>query len=166
MDESSGNVRFSVELGCGNGVSEEKIAGLLSVHYLMGGWKNLGDLQILQRVDPRLFNRIQKKTLTLLALGKSTLPVFHLRLTSREAEVFSKLMQNLSNKEIAEHLHVSERTIKFHISALLKKFGKKNRTELIVAAARKMMMETPQRGLLPSTLDQSNTKEKVNDQAP
>lgn len=53
-------------------------------------------------------------------------------LTLREQEVLSALLDNLSNKEIAAKLHISERTAKFHVSNLLSKFDVQNRQELIL----------------------------------
>jgi len=54
------------------------------------------------------------------------------KLSRRELEVRDALMDNLSNKEIANKLHISERTAKFHVSNLLAKFGVRRRADLIV----------------------------------
>jgi two-component system, NarL family, nitrate/nitrite response regulator NarL len=56
-------------------------------------------------------------------------------LTPREAEVLGLLAEGLSNKQIARRLELSEHTVKFHLSALLGKFGATTRTELVVRAA-------------------------------
>ena len=56
-------------------------------------------------------------------------------LTPREGEVLQLLGRGLQNKEIAAELHISERTVKFHISALLHKFDAGNRTEIVARAA-------------------------------
>jgi DNA-binding NarL/FixJ family response regulator len=53
-------------------------------------------------------------------------------LSQREREVHELLMENLSNKEIAGRLNVSERTVKFHVSNLLGKHGVKRRADLIL----------------------------------
>jgi len=53
-------------------------------------------------------------------------------LSPREREVLDALLENLSNKEIASKLHISERTVKFHISSLLSKFSVRRRTDLIL----------------------------------
>lgn len=53
-------------------------------------------------------------------------------LSRREEEVLQALLENLSNKEIASRLHISERTAKFHVSNLLTKFGVQRRVDLIL----------------------------------
>ncbi len=53
-------------------------------------------------------------------------------LSRREHEVLDPLLGNLSNKEIARKLHISERTVKFHVSNLLSKFGVQRRADLIL----------------------------------
>jgi DNA-binding NarL/FixJ family response regulator len=53
-------------------------------------------------------------------------------LSPRERQVLHSLLENLSNKEIGEELHISERTVKFHVSRLLEKFGVRRRTDLIL----------------------------------
>lgn len=61
-------------------------------------------------------------------------PIPHL--TARESEVLQALGRGLQNKEIALLLKISERTVKFHISAMLTKLAVGNRTELVASAAR------------------------------
>lgn len=53
-------------------------------------------------------------------------------LSRREQEVLQALLENLSNKEIATKLNISERTAKFHVSNLLAKFGVQRRADLIL----------------------------------
>lgn len=53
-------------------------------------------------------------------------------LSRREREVLDSLLRNLSNKEIASQLNISERTVKFHVSNLLAKHGVRRRADLIV----------------------------------
>jgi predicted ATPase/DNA-binding CsgD family transcriptional regulator len=56
--------------------------------------------------------------------------------TPRELETFWLVADRLHNREIAERLHLSERTVESHVSALLRKLGGANRQSLIDAAAR------------------------------
>ena len=53
-------------------------------------------------------------------------------LSRREQEVLDLLLENLANKEIAGRLNIAERTVKFHVSNLLSKFGVRRRADLIL----------------------------------
>lgn len=55
-------------------------------------------------------------------------------LTPREVEVLGLISEGLSNKRIAKKLAISVNTVKFHVNALLSKFGVRTRTELAVRA--------------------------------
>ncbi len=57
-------------------------------------------------------------------------------LTEREHEVLALLAEGRQNKEIAARLQISERTVKFHVSAVLTKLGAGNRTEAVHLARR------------------------------
>jgi DNA-binding NarL/FixJ family response regulator len=54
------------------------------------------------------------------------------QLSRREQEVLDQLLENLTNKEIAGKFNISERTVKFHVSNLLAKFGVRRRADLIL----------------------------------
>src|SRR5258708_10861315 len=56
--------------------------------------------------------------------------VTNLRL--REQEVLDSLLRNLSYKETATKVNIAERTVKFHVSNLLSKFGVRRRPNLIL----------------------------------
>jgi len=51
-------------------------------------------------------------------------------LSRAERRVLTALREDLSNKEIATLLHLSDSTVKFHISRLLRKTGTANRHQL------------------------------------
>jgi DNA-binding NarL/FixJ family response regulator len=55
-------------------------------------------------------------------------------LTEREKAVLRLLAEGRRNKEIARVLQISERTVKYHIAALLSKLGATNRTEVVRTA--------------------------------
>lgn len=59
-----------------------------------------------------------------------------LPLSQRERDVLPLLLENLANKEIASRLNISERTVKFHVSNLLSKFGVERRADLMLQAFR------------------------------
>lgn len=54
------------------------------------------------------------------------------QLSARETQVLDRMLENLSNKEIAAKLDISERTVKFHVSNVLTKFGVGRRADLIL----------------------------------
>ncbi len=58
-------------------------------------------------------------------------------LTEREQEVLAHLAQGMKNKDIAVELFITERTVKFYVSAILGKLGASNRTEAVTIAAQK-----------------------------
>ncbi|HEY6347898.1 MAG TPA: response regulator transcription factor [Candidatus Angelobacter sp.] len=58
-------------------------------------------------------------------------------LTVREKEVLSLVREGLGNKEIAGRLHISEHTVKFHISSILGKLGAASRTEAVSQGIRR-----------------------------
>lgn len=53
-------------------------------------------------------------------------------ITDREEQTLSLVMQGKSNNEIAQTMHISERTVKAHMSKLLEKFGAKDRLGLVL----------------------------------
>jgi DNA-binding NarL/FixJ family response regulator len=55
-------------------------------------------------------------------------------LTEREREILALLAQGRANKEIAARLHITERTVKFHVSQILARLGADNRTHAITIA--------------------------------
>ncbi|MFE1961218.1 response regulator [Streptomyces sp. NPDC059479] len=62
-------------------------------------------------------------------------------LTAREAEVLSLVAEGLSNKEIAQRLHIGAATVKTHINNLFAKTGVRDRAQAVRYAY--------QRGLIP-----------------
>jgi NarL family two-component system response regulator YdfI len=63
-------------------------------------------------------------------------------LSQREQEVLAWLADGASNREIALHLHITERTVKAHVTGIFNKLGVSSRTEAVAVALRQ--------GLLPS----------------
>jgi DNA-binding NarL/FixJ family response regulator len=57
-------------------------------------------------------------------------------LTPREREVLGHIAAGRSNREIARALHVSEKTVKAHVSSVLAKLGVQDRTQAAVLAVR------------------------------
>jgi LuxR family transcriptional regulator of spore coat protein len=53
-------------------------------------------------------------------------------LTKREKEVFNLLITNLTTREIAGKLNISEKTVRNHISNVMQKLGVKGRSQAVV----------------------------------
>ncbi|WP_298919865.1 response regulator transcription factor [uncultured Nostoc sp.] len=57
-------------------------------------------------------------------------------LTPREIEVLGMLGSGLGNKAIAKRLHISEHTVKFHLSSIFQKLSVSSRTEAVAVGVR------------------------------
>lgn len=67
-------------------------------------------------------------------------------LTSREREIFDLIAAGMSNSEVAQALVLSEKTVKFHVSNLLRKLGVRSRAQAIVRAWDRGVLAGPQGG--------------------
>jgi DNA-binding NarL/FixJ family response regulator len=56
------------------------------------------------------------------------------QVTPREKDVLKLIVQGLTNRDIAQHLHVSEGTVKSHVSHLLSRLNLRNRAQLAIYA--------------------------------
>jgi DNA-binding NarL/FixJ family response regulator len=63
------------------------------------------------------------------------------RLTPREREVLQNLAQGLSNKEIAQRMHVSVETERSHMMNILSKLGAHSRLQALLLAVRYGVVE-------------------------
>ena len=77
-------------------------------------------------IDPRLASRL---------VARSTE-----RLSEREREVLRLVAGGQSNKQIAAKLRISERTAKFHVTAILNKLGAENRAQAVAIAAERRLL--------------------------
>jgi two-component system, NarL family, response regulator LiaR len=57
--------------------------------------------------------------------------VERLGLTARELEILALIAEGLSNREIAERVHVSENTVKTHSGRVFSKLGARRRTQAV-----------------------------------
>lgn len=77
-------------------------------------------------IDPRLASRLVAPTSQ--------------RLSDREREVLRLVARGQSNKQIATKLRITERTAKFHVTAILNKLGAENRAQAVAIAAEKRLL--------------------------
>ena len=68
-------------------------------------------------------------------------PAAHADLTPRELEVLRLIARGLQNKGIAAELHLSEKTVKTHVSAILRKLEVTDRTQAAMYAVRERLVE-------------------------
>jgi len=114
----------------------DKIAAMLAVQCLVRGQAPEDyELMIISQKSP--VHYVVERAQQLLSAGRAL--GTGVNVSSREREVLDFILQYFTNKEIASRIHVSERTVKFHVSSLLAKFGVTNRMALI--------REVPLRGM-------------------
>jgi DNA-binding NarL/FixJ family response regulator len=77
----------------------------------------------------RLLERFAASTTTAPATERS---LGHL--TEREREILRLIANGLSNAELAAQLHLSETTVKTHVSSVLRKLGVRDRVQAVIAA--------------------------------
>ncbi len=58
------------------------------------------------------------------------------QLTPREQEVLQLIATGCSNREIAQQLYISERTVKNHVNSLLRRLNLRDRTQVAILAAK------------------------------
>jgi DNA-binding CsgD family transcriptional regulator len=126
-ERSTGAVRFRVDAEPDGSVPVEKIAGLLAVHCLVRG-QAPEDYELMVVPRQSLLDAAAERAQELLAAGRAL--GAGVKVSRREQEVLDCVLQSLSNKEIASRLNVAERTVKFHVSSLLAKFGVTDRVAL------------------------------------
>jgi DNA-binding NarL/FixJ family response regulator len=127
MERKTGESHFRIEAGPDGVFPVERAAGLLAMHCIARG-QSPGDYIVTMRAPQELLEGVAGKAASLLRVGHSVDP--SVRVTRREGEVLGGIMRSLSNKEIADSLHLSERTVKFHVSSLLAKYGVGSRMAL------------------------------------
>lgn len=79
-----------------------------------------------------------------LGVPARTGPRSHQNLTNREEEILSFLALNLSNREIAERLVISPKTVEHHVSRILDKLNLRSRAEAAVFMLSGKLSERPE----------------------
>jgi DNA-binding CsgD family transcriptional regulator len=128
FDRKTGTQRFEVKANTDGSLPVNHVASLLAVQCVMRG-RRPQDFSVAVAVGEDLLSGLG--TLTDKLIQDCQMFRSPVRLTRREREVLYEVVQVFSNKEIAEKVHISVRTVKFHVSALLTKFGVASRMDLM-----------------------------------
>ncbi len=83
---------------------------------------------------PSVTRRLLDRFATLLPPPEATQNKALSELTERELEVLKLVARGMSNAEIAEHLVVSETTVKTHVSRILSKLDLRDRVQAVILA--------------------------------
>ena len=62
-------------------------------------------------------------------------------LTSREVEVLQQVAEGNRNRDIAEHLFITEETVKVHVRHIMEKLGASDRTEAVTIGLRRGIIQ-------------------------
>jgi DNA-binding NarL/FixJ family response regulator len=96
-------------------------------------------------IDPAVQHHVVNAIATLpSAQAGQSLSALPAGLTPREAEVLSLIASGMSNREIAEHLTVSEGTVKSHINHLLTKIDARDRAQAVTFAYQRGLAPPPE----------------------
>lgn len=79
-------------------------------------------------IHPRVANRLVRE------LNRSDSKKNEVRLTKREKDVLDLLVKGNTNKEMADSMFISEKTVKNHLTSIFRKLGVKDRTQAAVYA--------------------------------
>ncbi len=132
FDKQTGTQRFEVKAGDNGSLPTDRAASLLAMHCIARG-QMPKDFGVMVAADEDLLNGLAGRAIKLI---QSCVEVpSPISLSRRQQEVLRGVEDNLTNKEIGARLNLSERTVKFHISALLEKFEVRNRTCLLLRTA-------------------------------
>lgn len=132
FDKRTGTPRFQVRARQDGTLPVEQAVSLLAVQCI-ARQKMPREFGILVGADEDLVSSLVGRTMKVIEGCSNAKPQTSLSL--RQDQVLAGITQNLSNKEIAVKLNISERTVKFHVSALLQKFDVRGRVDLMLEAA-------------------------------
>ena len=126
-EKSTGITHFQAQPAADANSTVERVAGLLAMQCLVRG-HDPDDFMVLVPAEPAIVNRFRIRAKELLEEGRAV--ASPATLSPRQSEILLSVVRNRANKEIASRLNITVRTVKFHISSLLDKFGVDNRVQL------------------------------------
>jgi DNA-binding NarL/FixJ family response regulator len=84
---------------------------------------------------PGLFEKAMASTVPAAPTQSPTVPAELIDLTPREREVLCLVITGATNREIAQSLYISERTVKNHITSILSRLGVSDRNQAAMFAS-------------------------------
>jgi DNA-binding NarL/FixJ family response regulator len=120
------------------GYASTFITGSLMQQLLETVWR--GDIWATPSVMQQLLKRLLNGHPASLLSVQSEKVGLAADLSEREQQVLDILMTGASNKQIARELQITERTVKAHISAILRKTGAGDRVSLILMAQERQII--------------------------
>lgn len=127
FDKTTHTHRFEVKAQADGSMPAHEAASLLAMHCVMRG-QTPKDFGVMVGVDANLLNGLERRAQKL--INACVTLHFDVQLSQRQHQVLRGVLQNLTNKEIAAQLQIGVRTVKFHVSSLLGKFGVTDRLSL------------------------------------
>lgn len=67
------------------------------------------------------------------------------RLSARQIEVLEHIARGYKDREIAKALHISNQTVKNHMSAILQRLGARDRTTAVIHALQERWIALPEK---------------------
>jgi len=127
FDKNTRTQRFEVKAQADGGMPAQEAASLLAMHCVMRG-QSPQDFGVMVSVGVDLLTGLVDRARKLM----DACVAIHtdVRRSQRQYEVLRGVLQGLTNKEIASQLQIGVRTVKFHVSGLLAKFGVADRQAL------------------------------------
>jgi DNA-binding CsgD family transcriptional regulator len=132
VDKLTGTQRFRVKANADGSMPVDEAASLLVVQCLMRG-QMPNDFIAMVAADSKFLRGVRQRARRM--IHACPVKMSRIQLTARKWEVLRGIQQGLANKAIGVRLNLSERTVKFHVSSLLNKFGVATRAELMREAA-------------------------------
>lgn len=156
-EKQSGVTHFQVVADSDGRMPLEQAACLLAMHCMVRG-QAPQDYVVMVEAEQGCTEGLVEKAQLLLEAGHSVKS--EVKVTRREEEVLRGILRGFANKEIASDLHLSERTVKFHVSSLLSKFHVRGRMELVREASRFANWAVP-KPVLPTTREARPTASHI-----
>lgn len=130
LDKKTGTRRFDVRANPDGSIPLDQAASLLAI-LCLARHQAPREFVVMVQADEDLGEGLTGRATKLIRTFMDTKEK-GCALSRWQREVLEGVTQNLSNKEIAARLNLSERTVKFHMSTLFQKFGVRTRVELLL----------------------------------